>query len=236
MRLLISIKIPKKDCFNIFPKRTGFWGNCYFNTQILFYILKGENYMNVKFRGSKTEQLLINAFAGESQARNRYTLFSKTAKKEGYEQIAEIFSITADNEYEHALLFYKHIGLNPNAHVDSFYPFEFGSTEENLLSAIKGEEEECSVLYPNAQRIALEEGFDAIASTFKNVIDAEKHHAQRFKQLYEEVKNNTVFEKESEQYWLCRECGYVHYGKSAPEYCPNCYHKRAYFQILCEKY
>lgn len=190
----------------------------------------------VKFRGSKTEQLLINAFAGESQARNRYTLFSKIAKKEGYEQIADIFNQTANNEYEHAKLFYKHIGQNPNGHVDSFYPFEFGSTEENLQSAIKGEEEEFDVLYPNAERIALEEGFDTVASTFKHIIVAEKHHAHRFKALLENIKNNTIFTKKSEQTWICRKCGYIYDSNNAPDYCPNCYHPKAYFQILCEKY
>ncbi len=192
--------------------------------------------MNVKFRGSKTEQLLINAFAGESQARNRYTIYSKTAKKEGYEQISEIFQLTADNEYEHAKLFYTKIGNTQNAHVDSFYPFEFGTTKENLLSAIKGEEEEAHVLYLNAQEVALNEGFDDVASVFKNIINSELHHARRFKKLYEELKNNTLFEKETEVEWVCRKCGFIHTGKSAPDYCPNCYHKKAYFQILCEKY
>lgn len=192
--------------------------------------------MSVSFRGSKTEQLLINAFAGEAQAHLRYMFFASTAKKEGYEQIAEIFSRTAENEYEHAKLFYKHIGLNPSGHVDSFYPFEFGTTEENLLTAIKGEDEEATVIYLNACKVAKEEGFDNISSTFKNVINAETHHRDRFKKLYEQIKNNTLFKKENTQLWICRECGYVYEGNEPPEYCPNCYHKKAYFQILCEKY
>ena len=192
--------------------------------------------MGMNFRGSKTEQQLINAFAGESQARNRYTIFASIAKKEGYEQIAEIFEQTAHNEYEHAKLFYKHIGMTKNGHVDSFYPFISGTTQENLLNAIEGEEEEYTILYPNAEKIALEEGFDSIASTFKHVTNSEKHHAKRFKALYDIVKSNSVFEKETEQIWICRKCGYIHEGFSAPDYCPNCYHKKAYFQLLCEKY
>lgn len=192
--------------------------------------------MEINFRGSKTEQMLINAFAGESQARNRYNFFAKTARKEGYIQIAQIFDETAHNEYEHAKLFYKHIGLNLNGHVDAFYPFEFGSTLENLLSAIKGEEEESQILYPNAEKIALEEGFDSIATTFKHVINSETHHLERFKKIYDNVKNNTVFKKETEEKWICTECGYIFTGNKAPDYCPNCYHPQGYFKILCEKF
>ena len=195
-----------------------------------------ENIMSVNFRGSKTEQELINAFAGESMARNRYTMFASVAKKEGYEQIAEIFEQTARNEYEHAKLFYKHISTTSDGHVDSCYPFELGTTEENLLSAIEGETEEFTNLYANAEKIALEEGFDSVASTFKHVINSEKHHAQRYQMLYYNLKNDTIFKKEKEEKWVCRECGYIHEGNSAPDYCPNCHHKKAYFQLLCEKY
>ena len=131
-----------------------------------------------KLKGTKTEQNLINAFAGESQARNRYSYFAKQAKKDGYEQIAEIFLMTAENEKEHAKLFYEYIG-NTIGHVDSTYPFELGTTKENLESAIKGEEEEYSILYPDGEKIAKEEGFDEIAETFHHVIEAEKHHAKR---------------------------------------------------------
>ena len=192
--------------------------------------------MATNFRGSKTEQMLINAFAGESQARNRYTLFASTARKEGHIQIAEIFELTANNEYEHAKQFYKHIENLPNGHVDAFYPFGYGTTEENLLNAIKGEEEEAFVLYVNAQKIALEEGFDSVASTFKHVIVAEKHHMERYKRLYEELKNDTLYKKDKEQTWICSKCGYIHKGEEAPDYCPNCYHPKGYFKLLCEKY
>lgn len=192
--------------------------------------------MTKNFRGSKTEQLLINAFAGESQARNRYTMFAKMAKKEGYIQIADIFELTAHNEFEHAKLFYKHLENLKNGHVDAFYPFGFGTTEENLQNAIKGEEEEAFVLYANAEKIALEEGYNDIASTFKHVIVSEKHHMERFKRLYEELKNDTLYKKETKEKWICSECGYIFEGKEVPDYCPNCYHPRGYFKLLCEKY
>ncbi len=186
-------------------------------------------------KGTRTEQNLINAFAGESQARNRYSFFAKQAKNEGYEQIAEIFLITAENEKEHAKLFYEHIG-NTVGHVNSDYPFELGTTKENLESAIKGEKEEWSILYPEGEKVAREEGFDKIAETFHHVVEAEKHHENRYKKLFENVKNNTVFSKDKETYWMCRECGYVHHGKSAPKKCPNCHHPQAYFEVLCEEY
>jgi rubrerythrin len=192
--------------------------------------------MSGKFKGSKTEQNLINSFAGEAQARNRYTYFSKIAKKEGYEQIAEIFLSTAENELEHAKLFYNHIGTNPLGHVDSFYPFELGTTYENLTSAIAGETDEYEVLYYDAEITAREEGFDSVADTFKNVRVAEKHHAKRYKKLLEEISNGTIFNKDEEKVWICRKCGYVLKGSSAPEFCPNCHHPQAYFQILCEEY
>ena len=127
-----------------------------------------------KLSGTKTEQNLINAYAGESQARNRYTYFAKQAKEEGYEQIAEIFCMTADNEKEHAKLFYEYIG-NTRGHVDAEYPFELGTTEENLESAAAGEKEEWSFLYTDAEKTAKEEGFEEIADTFHHVIEAEKH-------------------------------------------------------------
>ena len=188
-----------------------------------------------KLSGTKTEQNLINAYAGESQARNRYTYFAKQAKEEGYEQIAEIFCMTADNEKEHAKLFYEYIG-NTRGHVNAEYPFELGTTEENLESAAAGEKEEWSFLYADAEKTAREEGFDEIADTFHHVIEAEKHHEQRYLKLLENIKNDTVFSKDKEILWMCRECGYVYKGKSAPKKCPNCHHPQGYFQVLCENY
>lgn len=192
--------------------------------------------MSENFKGSKTEQNLINSFAGEAQARNRYTYYSKVAKKEGYEQIAAIFLETAENELEHAKLFYNHIGNNPLGHADSFYPFELGTTEDNLNSAIAGELEEYDVLYYDAEITAQEEGFEAIANTFKNVRVVEQHHAKRYKELLEVLQNGTIFDKDKEETWICRKCGYIYKGKSAPEHCPNCFHPQGYFQLLCEKY
>ena len=195
-----------------------------------------EEIMNKKLKGTKTEQNLINSFAGEAQARNRYTYYSKIAKDEGYEQIAEIFLSTSENELEHAKLFYKHLANNPLGHVDAFYPYEIGTTEDNLISAISGETEEFDVLYKEAEQIAKDEGFEAIANTFHNVRNSEEHHAKRYKELLKNLKEGTLFLKNLEEMWICRKCGYVHRGKSAPEHCPNCLHPQGYFQLLCEKY
>lgn len=192
--------------------------------------------MSEKFKGSRTEQNLINAFAGESQARNRYTYYAKVAEHEGYEQIAAIFRETADNETEHARLFYTHIGKNPLGHVDSFYPFEIGTTEDNLNSAIAGELEEFDVLYAEAEQTAKEEGFDAVANTFHNVRIVEEHHAKRYKELLKVLQDGTIFNKDEEVTWVCRKCGYIYKGKAAPVHCPNCYHPQGFFQVLCEKY
>lgn len=192
--------------------------------------------MCANLKGSKTEQILINSFAGESQARNRYTYFSKVAKDEGYEQISEIFLETAANEMEHAKLFYKHIGKNLSAKVDGVYPFMLGTTEENLKLSIEGEEEEFNVLYLNGEKVAKEEGFEDVSNTFKYVRAAENHHAKRFRQIYENLVNGTLFKKDEEVTWICRKCGYVYTAKNALEICPNCKHPKAYFQILCEKY
>lgn len=192
--------------------------------------------MDERLRGTKTEQNLINAFAGEAQARNRYTYYAKVAREEGYEQIGAIFLETAENELEHARIFYSYVIQNPLAHVDSFYPFELGKTEENLSSAIAGETEEFDVLYKEAEMIAREEGFESIANSFHNIRIAEEHHARRYRQLYENLCNNSVFSKDTDVTWVCRKCGYVCTGKSAPEYCPNCFHSQNHFQILCEKY
>jgi rubrerythrin len=189
-----------------------------------------------KFKGSKTEQNLINAFAGEAQTRNKYTYYSKIAKKEGYEQISEIFSITAENELEHAKLFFNHIKNLPLGHVDGFYSFEIGTTEENLAYAIAGETQEYNVLYLDGEITAKEEGFEQIANTFKNIRTIEEHHAKRYKELLTNLEKGTLFDKEEETLWICRKCGYIYRGKSAPEHCPNCFHPKGYFEILCEKY
>ena len=157
-------------------------------------------------------------------------------QKEGYEQISAIFLATAENELEHAKLFYKHVGNNPNAHVDGFYPFELGTTEENLQSAIDGEEEEFSVLYYNGELIAKEEGFDEISDTFRHVRVSEQHHAKKIQRIIGKPERKTLFKKNIKEEWICRKCGYVYIGFEAPHVCPSCEHPRGYFELLCEKY
>lgn len=188
-----------------------------------------------ELRGTKTEQNLINAFAGESQARNRYTIYSKIAKKEGYEQIAEIFLNTAENEKEHAKLFFEYIG-NTNGHVDAYYPFEYGTTEENLESAMKGERDEFETVYRQGEEDAKAEGFDEIAETFRLVRNVEEHHSQRYAELLKNVKENTLFIKHKTETWECRKCGYHVHSTAAPEKCPLCHHPKAYFEIDTERF
>ncbi len=192
--------------------------------------------MNKKLEGTKTLQNLINSFAGEAQARNRYTIYSKVAKKEGYEQIAQIFLDTADNELEHAKLFYKHIDGLASGHVNSDYPFEEGTTLENLESAMRGEFEEYDELYLKGENDAKTEGFDDIAELFANIRTVEKHHSDRYRILMENLSENIIFSRDHETSWQCRKCGYIHQDKSAPQVCPLCKHPRAYFQQLCEKF
>ena len=191
--------------------------------------------MKSKLKGSKTEQMIINAFAGESMARNKYTFYAKQAKEDGFDQIAEIFLMTAENEKEHAEHFYEYI-KSANAPITAKYPFKIGTTEENLKAAIEGEHEEHTKLYADGEKIAKEEGFEEISDTFKHVRIAEEHHETRFRKLLENVVNETVFKKDYEADWMCRKCGYVFHAKEAPNKCPNCHHPKDYFQIKCEEY
>lgn len=186
-------------------------------------------------KGTKTEQNILNAFAGESQARNRYTIYSKIAKKEGYEKIAEVFLNTAENEREHAKLFYEYIG-NTMGHVEATYPFELGTTEENLQSAMDGEREEWQTIYMKGEEDAKEEGFDEISETFRLVRTVEQHHSERYAELLKNVKEEKVFSKEKSQTWVCRKCGYHVNSTTAPKKCPLCHHPQAYFEIDCEKF
>lgn len=188
-----------------------------------------------ELKGTKTEQNLINAFAGESQARNRYTIFSKVAKKEGYEQIAEIFLDTAENEREHAKLFYEYIG-NTKGHVDADYPFEYGTTEENLKSGMEGEKEEYEKIYLKGEQDAKEEGFHEVAETFRLVRTVEQHHSKRYAELFEKVKSDKIFYKDKEETWVCRKCGYHLESKAAPAKCPLCHHPKAYFELDNDKF
>ena len=174
-------------------------------------------------KGTKTEQNLMAAFAGESQARNKYTYFASVAKKEGYEQIAEIFLKTADNEKEHAKLWFKALG-------------ELGDTAKNLAAAAEGENYEWTEMYENFAKDAEEEGFKALAAQFRKVAAIEKTHEERYRALLNNVEMNQVFEKAGEAIWECRNCGHLVMGKKAPEVCPVCAHPKSFFEIRKENY
>lgn len=193
--------------------------------------------MNLK--GTKTAENLLKAFAGESQARNRYTYYASKAKKEGYIQISNLFLETAGNEKEHAEIFFKHLKEDLNGEtveINASYPVSLGTTEENLLAAANGENEEWSELYPEFATIAKAEGFTAIAKSFEFIANVEKHHEARYRKLYENIKSNTVFEKPEAQEWICSVCGHIHKGNKAPGVCPTCKHDQKYFELLCENY
>lgn len=190
---------------------------------------------NKKLDGTRTQQCLINAFAGESQARNRYTFFASVAKKEGYEQISAIFLETADNEKEHAKLFYKHLGSGI-AQVNGTYPFILSTTVEHLKHAAAGEHEEWTKLYLESAEIAKEEGFIDISNTFRQVLEVEKHHEARYLALAKDIEDKLVFKKISEVFWKCRNCGRTVRGLEAPKICPTCLHPQAYFELLCDNF
>jgi len=191
-----------------------------------------------------TIENLVKAFIGESQARNRYTFYSKTAQKEGFEQLAEIFLTTADNEREHAKWLFRLINelkqkSNENMeeiNVEAAAPTVLGTTVDNLKAAIAGEHYEYSQMYPEFADTAEKEGFPEIAKRLRAIAKAELHHEERYKKLLKEVENNTVFKKEPKVFWVCRKCGYIHEGEEPPEKCPSCDHPTEYFEIKCEEY
>jgi len=192
-----------------------------------------------QIKGSGTEQNLLKAFAGESQARNRYTYFASVAKKEGYEQISAIFLETAENEKEHAKVFFQHLEKSEGlpVKITASYPAgKIGTTKENLLASANGEKEEWSSLYPDFEKTARKEGFKEIAESFKQIGEVEEQHEKKYRKLLKNIKNNSVFKKDKVVKWKCRNCGYVHLGKSAPEICPACKHPQAYYEILEENY
>lgn len=191
----------------------------------------------------ETLNCLAKAFIGESMARNRYTMYSKVAKKEGFEQIAEIFLITADNEREHASWLFKLINelkakgeKFDNLDVEASVPTTYGTTAENLKAAIAGENYEHVTMYPEFAAIAKKEGLDEIANRLLATAKAEEHHEERYLKLLKIVEDGTAFKKDKEVAWVCRECGYVHFGKVPPAKCPSCGHERAYYQLKCEEY
>jgi len=192
----------------------------------------------------KTIENLTKAFLGESQARNKYTFYAKIAKKEGFEQIAEVFLITAENEKEHASWLFKLINelkkkscekLN-EIRVEVRVPIVLGTTAENLKAAISGENYEHTKMYPEFAEIAERENLPEIAKRLRAIAIAEKHHEERFRKLLKEVEAGTVFKKEREVWWVCRECGYIHFGKEPPERCPSCEHPKSFYQVKCEEY
>ena len=190
----------------------------------------------MELKGSKTEKNLLKSFAGESQARTRYTFFASVAKKEGYEQISEIFTETAGNEKEHAELFFKYL-KGGDVEITAAYPAGvIGTTTENLLAAAKGEKMEWGTLYPEFAAVAEKEGFADIANTFRMVATVEEKHELRYRKLLANVKQGTVFKKAKVIKWKCRNCGHIYEGSEAPEKCPVCDHTRSYFEVWCENY
>lgn len=184
--------------------------------------------------GSQTEKNLLKAFAGESQARNRYEFFAKVAQKEGLEQIAALFLETAGNERSHAKQFFKHLEGRP-VEITATYPAgKIGTTLENLKASAEGENEEWSELYPEFARIAEEEGFKRIALLFRLIAKIEKAHEERYRLLYNNLLEGKVFEREGKVVWICRVCGFVHEATKPPLKCPVCEHSQAYFEILNE--
>jgi rubrerythrin len=172
-------------------------------------------------KGSKTEENLWKAFAGEAQARNKYTYFAQIAREQGYENIAAVFEETAQNELEHAKVIWKLLG-------------KWQNTENNLKMAIEGEHYEWTKMYPEFEKIAREEGFQDAVLFFKEVAEVEEEHEKRFKRLLEELQNGEIFKRKEKTMWVCRNCGYLHWGKEAPLMCPNCRHPQKYFEVRCQ--
>jgi rubrerythrin len=190
----------------------------------------------MQLKGSQTEKNLLTAFAGESQARNRYTYFASAAKKEGYEQISGIFTETADNEKEHAKRLFKFLEGGEVEVAAAFPAGVIGATAENLKAAAGGENHEWTSMYPEFAKTAEEEGFREIAEVFQAIAVAEKQHEKRYLDLLKNVKGEKVFKKDQSVKWHCRNCGYLHEGDAAPEKCPACAHPRAHFEVLAENW
>ena len=179
----------------------------------------------MELKGSKTEENLKKAFAGESEARNKYTYFASKAKKDGYEQIAALFEETANNEKEHAKMWFKELNGG-----------EIPSTSENLLAAAEGENYEWTSMYEEFAKTAEEEGFKSLAIKFRQVGEIEKHHEERYRKLLKNIDDEVVFSKDDEKIWICRNCGHVVVGKKAPEVCPVCAHPQSFFELKAENY
>ncbi|HHT20454.1 MAG TPA: rubrerythrin family protein [Tissierellia bacterium] len=190
----------------------------------------------MSIKGTKTEQNLLKAFAGESQARGRYTMFAKKARQEGYYQIADFFDETARNEYEHSKQFFKYLE-GGDVEITAMYPAgKVGTTAENLQAAADGENEEHTTLYPGFAEVAKEEGFKDVATTFLMVARAEVAHEDRFLKLKANILDNKVFKREDKVVWKCGVCGYLHEGYEPPQVCPSCKHDREHFELMVENY
>ena len=190
-------------------------------------------------KGTKTAENLMKAFAGESQARNKYTWFASQAKKEGFVQISNIFTETADNEKEHAKRFFKTLNESmPNEVIEitATFPVGLGDTKANLIAAAAGEHEEWELLYPEFANVADEEGFHDIATMFRNIAAVEAHHEARYKKLLANIESNSVFNKEESILWKCLNCGFIYEGATAPKLCPACIHPQDHFEVLAENY
>ena len=187
-------------------------------------------------KGSKTEKNLLASFAGESQARNRYSYFASQAKKDGYEQISAIFPETADNEKEHAKRFFKFLEGGEVEIVAAYPAGIIGSTAENLKAAAAGENMEHTKIYPEFANIADQEGFKEVAIIFRKIAEVEVHHEQRYLMLLKNIQENKVFKKDARVKWKCRNCGYVHEGPEALDTCPACAHPKGYFELLCDHF
>jgi len=187
-------------------------------------------------KGTETEKNLLKAFAGESQARNRYTYYAKVARNEGYKQIEWLFTETAENEREHAKVFFKHLE-GGEVEITAAYPAgKIGTTKENLLDAAEGEKMEWGTLYPDFAEVAEKEGFPKVAESFRNIAKVEAYHERRYRKLLENMENDKVFKKDEPVKWKCRNCGYVHEGSCAPDVCPACKHATAHFEVWMENY
>ena len=192
--------------------------------------------MGKSVKGTQTEKNLLTSFAGESQARMRYTYFASVAKKEGYEQISAIFMETADQEKEHAKRMFKWLEGGP-VEITAKYPAGvIGTTLENLKASAEGEKEEWTMDYPHFADVAEQEGFDAIAAMYRNIAIAEKGHEERYRAFVNNIENGTVFKKSEEVIWQCRNCGYIHTGTEAPKECPACAHAQAHFEVKKNNY
>ena len=192
--------------------------------------------MGNSIKGTKTEKNLLATFAGESQARNRYTYFASAARKEGFEQIANIFAETADNEKEHAKVFFNHLE-GGNVEIVAAYPAGMiKDTKSNLEGAAAGENMEWTTLYANFAKIAREEGFDEVARSFEQISKVEKFHESRYRKLIANITNGEVFKKKTVVKWHCANCGYVFEGTEAPKECPACKHPQAFYEVLAENY